>query len=101
MTHASSAIPVVPLYLSVLFKVMKQKKLHEGCIERCAVFLHIWMDDRELQPDAQTEVESIWPQIRTENLKGLTNYEDYTKESLLLFGFGLDGVDYEQEATLG
>lgn len=113
VTQASSAIPVVPLYLSVLFKVMKQKDLHEGCIEQMYRLFasnfqqqrdelgRIRMDDRELQVDVQTEVESIWPQITTENLKELTNYGDYTKEFLRLFGFGLDGVDYEQEVTLG
>jgi len=114
VTQASSAIPVVPLYISMLYKIMKAKGTHEGCIEqidrlyRDQMFggtgLHfddagrVRIDDLEMQPDVQAEVAALWPQVTTENLASLTDIEGYRTEFLKLFGFGLPGIDYEAEA---
>ncbi|MDX2110755.1 MAG: enoyl-ACP reductase FabV [Verrucomicrobiota bacterium] len=112
VTQASSAIPVVPLYISILFKVMKEKGLHEGCIEQMyrlyktqltAPYLtlddqgRIRIDDWEMRPDVQAAVAAIWPQVNTENLDTLTDFASYTPEFLKLFGFGLAGVNYDAE----
>ncbi len=116
VTQASSAIPVVPLYISILFKVMKAKGLHEGCIEQIqrlfetqmyndnflefdeAGLVHI--DDWEMREDVQTEVFEIWPKITTENLEELADFAGYQSDFLKLFGFGVDGVDYAQEVEV-
>jgi enoyl-[acyl-carrier protein] reductase/trans-2-enoyl-CoA reductase (NAD+) len=110
VTQASSAIPVVPLYISILFKLMKAKGTHEGCIEQIVRLFNdhlysasgpsldeagrIRVDDWEMDPAIQAEIEQIWPQVNTENLSQLTDYEGYQKDFLTLFGFGLEGVDY-------
>ncbi|HEY9755732.1 MAG TPA: enoyl-ACP reductase FabV [Oculatellaceae cyanobacterium] len=111
VTQASSAIPVVPLYVSLLYKVMKAKGLHEGCIEQMYRLFadHLYnnhkpsldsegrirVDDKEMQDDVQKEVEDLWPQVTTENLKSISDYDGYRKEFLRLFGFGFPGVDYD------
>lgn len=116
VTQASSAIPVVPLYISILYRVMKAKGLHEGCIEQMGRLLQerlyagtsateiptdeekrIRIDDWEMRPDVQAEVSEIWPQVTTENLRESTDFEGYQKEFLHLFGFGWEGVDYSKE----
>jgi enoyl-[acyl-carrier protein] reductase/trans-2-enoyl-CoA reductase (NAD+) len=108
VTQASSAIPVVPLYISILYKVMKEKGLHEGCIEQMhrlyATRLggdplldeggRIRIDDWEMKPEVQAAVAQIWPKVNSENLKELTDFDGYQREFLKLFGFGLAGVDY-------
>lgn len=109
VTQASSAIPVVPLYISILFKVMKAKGTHEGCIEQIVRLFkdrlyegelnldtegRIRVDDWEMDPEVQAEVASIWPTVTTENLRELSDFDMYQKEFLELFGFGLDGIDY-------
>ena len=111
VTQASSAIPVVPLYISILFKVMKAKGTHEGCIEQIIRLFkervyggslqldtagRIRIDDWEMDPQVQAEVASIWPKVTSENLSELSDFAGYQKEFLELFGFGLDGVDYSQ-----
>lgn len=114
VTQASSAIPVVPLYISLLYRVMKEKGLHEGCIEQIyrlfaerlahGVDPHldehqrIRIDDWEMRPDVQSEVATLWKEVTTENLGELSDIEGYRAEFLKLFGFGLVGVDYEAEA---
>ena len=114
VTQASSAIPVVPLYISMLYKVMKAKGLHEGCIEQITRLFkdrlyngaqpqpdeagRIRIDDWEMRPDVQSEVETLWEQVTTENLNELTDIAGYRAEFLRLFGFGLPGVDYEKES---
>ncbi|MDI1320884.1 MAG: trans-2-enoyl-CoA reductase family protein [bacterium] len=113
VTQASSAIPVVPLYISILYKVMKAAGTHEGCIEQMqrlfATQLYngstikfdgegrVRVDDWEMRPEIQQPVSAIWPQVTTENLAALTDIEGYRTEFLKLFGFGLTGVNYEAE----
>lgn len=113
VTQASSAIPVVPLYISILYKVMKEMGLHEGCVEQMqrlfATHLYngntprfdaegrVRVDDWEMRPDVQAKVAAIWPQVTTENLAQLTDIAGYRTEFLKLFGFGLPGVNYEAE----
>ena len=111
VTQASSAIPVVPLYISILFKVMKAKGTHEGCIDQIIRLFkervyggslqldtagRIRIDDWEMDPQVQAEVASIWPKVTSENLSELSDFAGYQKEFLELFGFGLEGVDYNQ-----
>jgi enoyl-[acyl-carrier protein] reductase / trans-2-enoyl-CoA reductase (NAD+) len=113
VTQASSAIPVVPLYISILYKVMKEMGLHEGCVEQMqrlfATQLYngnspkfdsegrVRVDDWEMRPDVQARVAEIWPKVTTENLPQLTDIGGYRTEFLKLFGFGLPGVNYEAE----
>lgn len=113
VTQSSSAIPVVPLYISVLYKVMKEQGLHEGCIEQAyrlyTGFLYnpegtpvdeqgrIRIDERELSPAVQTEVDRIWPGLRTENVYEQSDLEGYRREFFQLFGFETAGVDYEAD----
>ncbi|MEO0367253.1 MAG: enoyl-ACP reductase FabV [Pseudomonadota bacterium] len=114
VTQASSAIPVMPLYLSILFKKMKEAGTHEGCIEqlhrlfaeclyhdapRLDADNRFRVDDLELLPEMQASVEEIWPQVTTENLHDLTDFVGYQSEFLSLFGFGVDGVDYDADVS--
>ena len=109
VTQASAAIPVMPLYISLCFKVMKEQNLHEGTIEqidrmfRTQIYSdttsrddhqRIRMDDWELRDEVQKSVMQIWPNVTTENLFELTDYKSYKEEFLKLFGFGVVGVDY-------
>ena len=113
VTQASSAIPVVPLYISLLYRVMKAKGLHEGCIEqiqrlfadRLAPAAHpqpdedgrIRLDDWEMREDVQAEVAALWEKVSTENLAEIGDIVGYRAEFLRLFGFGLEGINYEAE----
>jgi enoyl-[acyl-carrier protein] reductase/trans-2-enoyl-CoA reductase (NAD+) len=113
VTQASSAIPVVPLYIMLLYKVMKERGLHEGCIEQIyrlfAARLYngaslqlddkgrIRIDDWEMREDIQRLVTELWPQVCTENLESISDLKGYRAEFLKLFGFGLTGVDYAKE----
>lgn len=111
VTQASSAIPVVPLYGTVLFKVMKQLGLHEGCIEQIDRLFRtrlgkdaavddaqrLRVDDWELSPEVQSEVSRRWPLLSTDTLGELADLPDFRREFLRLFGFGIDGVDYAQD----
>jgi len=111
VTQASSAIPVVPLYISILFKEMIAKGTHEGCIEQIVRLFkerlyegdlqldsegRIRIDDWEMEADIQEAVAQVWPKINNENLLTLSDFDLYQKEFLELFGFGVDGVDYTQ-----
>lgn len=113
VTQASSAIPVVPLYISILYKIMKAKGTHEGCIEQMQRLFatqmyngcspkfdeagRVRIDDLEMQPDVQNGVREIWPTVTTANLVEKTDIAGYRSEFLKLFGFGLSGVDYEAD----
>lgn len=107
VTQASSAIPVVPLYGVVLFKVMKEMGLHEGCIEQIDRLFRealpkgaldetgrIRMDDWELSEKVQAEVERRWPLVATETLGELGDLAGFRADFLKIFGFGVPGVDY-------
>ena len=115
VTQASSAIPVVPLYISILFKVMKAKGTHEGCIEQMIRLFNerlyggglqldeegrIRVDDLEMEPDVQGEVAAIWPEIQTENLDERSDFAGYRQDFLRCFGFGIEGVDYEADVEV-
>ena len=113
VTQASSAIPVVPLYISILYKIMKAKGTHEGCIEQIHRLFadhygaeggpkldekgRIRIDDWEMRPEVQEEVEKIWKIVTTEKIDEVSDFEGYQKEFYRLFGFGLKGVDYAAE----
>lgn len=112
VTQASSAIPVMPLYISMVFKIMKEKGLHEGCMEQIHRLFtaqlykddgsspttdearRLRLDDWELRDDVQQACKDLWPSINTENLFELTDYKEYKEEFLQLFGFAIEGVDY-------
>lgn len=117
VTQASAAIPVVPLYISILSKVMKEKGLHEGCIEQMVKLFkdhlcgtsplkslddqgRLRLDDIELAKDVQGAVAKIWPKISTENLEELSDIGGYRREFLKLFGFGLPSVDYGEDVEV-
>jgi enoyl-[acyl-carrier protein] reductase/trans-2-enoyl-CoA reductase (NAD+) len=113
LTQASSAIPGMPLYLSLLYKIMKQRGVHEGCIEqtdrlfRTQLFHggtmrvdsddRIRMDDLEMADDIQDFVKAQWSSVTNENLKELTDFAGYQEGFLNLYGFGFDDVDYAAE----
>ncbi|MHA6483571.1 enoyl-ACP reductase FabV [Paenibacillus sp. strain BS8-2] len=115
VTQSSSAIPVVPLYISALYKVMKEKGLHEGCIEQMYRLFSerlyaaggtevdskglIRVDDWEMKPEIQAEVAQLWLDLTTENVYELSDLEGYRREFFQLFGFETDGIDYEAEAN--
>lgn len=110
VTQASSAIPVVPLYISLLYKVMKEQGSHEDCIEQMDRLFRerishpqpdeagrIRLDDWEMEPKVQEPVIANWHKVTTENLSELADLEGYQSSFLRLFGFGLDGVDYDAD----
>ena len=112
VTQSSAAIPIVPLYISILYKVMKAHGVHEGCIEQmCRLFNtklyggevstddegRIRMDDLEMQADIQHEVDTLWKEITSDNLDTHADLPGYHEDFYKLFGFGIDGVDYEAD----
>lgn len=115
VTQASAAIPVIPLYVSMVFKIMKAKGIHEGTIEQAnrlfRDFLYradgsappvdekhrLRLDDWELRDDVQSECKALWPTVTTENLNQLTDYAGYRHDFLKLFGFDRSDVDYTQD----
>ena len=115
VTQASSAIPVIPLYISLLFKTMKEKGLHEGCIEQIQRLYkerlftgdtiitdekgRIRIDDWEMREDVQEKVAQLWLEANTENLKSIGDLEGYTNDFHQLFGFGFKEVDYKADAN--
>jgi enoyl-[acyl-carrier protein] reductase / trans-2-enoyl-CoA reductase (NAD+) len=115
VTQASSAIPAVPLYISILFRIMKEMNIHEGCIEQMNRLMRtqlyskdgpkfdaegrVRMDDWEMRPDVQERSIAIWKTITTEDLRVRGDYAGYESEFLRLFGFGLEGVDYDADVA--
>ena len=112
VTQASAAIPAMPIYLAILFKVMKAHGNHEGCIEQVDRLFRqslygdvagpdaegrLRADGLELDPVIQGEVAAIWDKINTDNLKTLSDFEGYKQEFLRLFGFEVSGVDYDAD----
>jgi enoyl-[acyl-carrier protein] reductase/trans-2-enoyl-CoA reductase (NAD+) len=113
VTQASSAIPVVPLYISILYKLMKAAGTHEGCIEQIHRLFathmfnghtpkfdeagRVRIDDWEMRPEIQAAIREIWPVVTTENLAEQTDIAGYRTEFLKLFGFGLPGINYDAD----
>ena len=115
VTQASSAIPVIPLYISLLYKIMKEEGIHEGCIEQIQrLFKHrlysgseiptddkgrIRIDDWEMRDDVQEKVAKLWKEATTESLPDIGDLKGYTSDFHNLFGFGFDGVDYQADTN--
>ena len=114
VTQSSAAIPIVPLYISILYKVMKEMGLHEGCIEQMYRLFHerlfadpvpvdqegcIRLDDWEMRPEVQEKVSAIWKELSTENVEQLADIDGYWADFYEMFGFGLSGVDYEADVS--
>jgi len=112
VTQASSAIPVVSLYVSILYKIMKEKGTHEGCIEQMYRLFkdrmyagttavdengRIRIDDLEMESDVQNEVSRIWEIVDSSNIKKLTDIEGYRREFFRLFGFEYSDINYDEE----
>jgi enoyl-[acyl-carrier protein] reductase/trans-2-enoyl-CoA reductase (NAD+) len=115
VTQASSAIPVIPLYISLLYKVMKERGTHEGCIEQIQRLFserlyidhqtptdaegRIRIDDMEMADDVQAEIALLWAEATDENLPLIGDLPGYKKDFLNLFGFDMAGVDYGKETN--
>ncbi|MFJ1430888.1 enoyl-ACP reductase FabV [Capnocytophaga canimorsus] len=116
VTQSSSAIPVVPLYISLLYKVMKEKGIHEGTIEQIYRLFNerlyteesnvpldekgrIRIDDWEMRDDVQAEVARLWEMATTENLSGISDIEGYRNDFFNLFGFNYDVIDYDADTN--
>jgi enoyl-[acyl-carrier protein] reductase/trans-2-enoyl-CoA reductase (NAD+) len=115
VTQASSAIPVIPLYISLLYKVMKAEGIHEGCIEQMQRLFadrlfnggeipvdekgRIRVDDWEMRDDIQAKVDELWEQATTENLPSIGDLQGYSDDFYNLFGFKIDGVDYTADVN--
>ncbi|MEH6712341.1 MAG: enoyl-ACP reductase FabV [Paraglaciecola polaris] len=112
VTQASSAIPVMPLYISLIYKVMKEEGTHEGCIEQIKGLFtqrlfaespeldemgRLRMDGKETNDDTQAKIKVLWDQVTQENFHELSDYAGYHHEFLKLFGFDIEGVDYDTE----
>jgi enoyl-[acyl-carrier protein] reductase/trans-2-enoyl-CoA reductase (NAD+) len=113
ITRASAIIPAVPMYIALLYRVMKAKKLHEGCIQQThrlyQDFLfskdalkqdargRVRLDDWEMRPDVQNEVRELWQKVDQENIGELADIKGLREEFLRHHGFGMPGVDYTQD----
>lgn len=119
VTQASSAIPVVPLYIALLYKVMKEKGLHEGCIEQAQrLFARLYgeaagmenvpvdekgrirLDDLEMREDVQENIKQLWGTVSGDNLTELADVQGYKDAFLQIFGFAISGVDYEADVEI-
>lgn len=116
VTRSSAVIPVVPLYISALFKVMKEKNIHEGCIEQMFRLFHeklykgeavpvdelrrIRMDDWELREDVQKEIDKIWNIIDETNYRTIADFRGYEDDFLQFHGFGFSGIDYSEDVDI-
>lgn len=116
VTQASSAIPVVPLYISILYKIMKESGTHEGCIEQMYRLFaqrlfnnsnlkldeegRIRIDDWEMAPEVQSKIKALWPKVTTDSLDQMADFNGYQQEFLKLFGFGIANINYDKEVDL-
>jgi len=115
VTRASAVIPAVPLYLTILFKIMKKKGLHEGCIEQMYRLFterlsvkpvptdpegRIRLDDWEMRKDVQDEVAAVWDEVEASTLGSYADLEQYRKDFLNLHGFGYDEIDYDKDVEV-
>lgn len=116
ITQASTAIPVVPLYISLLYRIMRERGVHEDPIQQMVRLFsdhvgpggtpsvdgedRIRLDDLELEASVQREIDTVWPTITTENFRALTDYDAYKRGFRQLFGFEVDGVDYDEPVEL-
>ena len=114
VTQSSAAIPIVPLYITVLYQIMKRQGNHEDCIEQMYRLFHdklqpdsvetdengmIRLDDLEMLPQVQDEVSRVWSTVNTETLDGTADIDGYWEDFYQMFGFRLDGVDYSQDVN--
>lgn len=115
VTQASCAIPIVPLYITLMYKVMKEHGIHEGCIEQITRLFsekmqpehfetdsmgRLRIDDWELREDIQQEINRLWEQASTENICEISDLDGYWDDFYRLFGFRMDGVDYDADVTI-
>lgn len=115
VTQASAAIPVISLYVSILFRIMKHKNIHEGCIEQMYRMLsdklysgnlkldtkgRICMDDWEMGTEVQAEVAKLWKEANNENIKNISDVDGYRQEFFRLFGFEFDAIDYSSDVDI-
>jgi enoyl-[acyl-carrier protein] reductase/trans-2-enoyl-CoA reductase (NAD+) len=116
VTQASAAIPVVPLYISILFKVMKEKGVHEDCLLHIDRLFRtrlygpsappldtigrVRADDRELRDDVQAEVKRRWEQVDSANVQEISDLAGFRRDFLRVFGFEADGVDYDADVAI-
>ncbi len=113
VTQSSSAIPIVPLYISILFKVMKEMNIHEGCIEQMYRLFGdkitvpqvdedglIRLDDWEMRDDVQAKVLELWNNVNSDNVSEYADVDGYLHDFEELFGFGLNGVDYDMDVSI-
>ena len=113
VTQSSAAIPIVPLYISLLYKIMKKEGLHEGCIEQMnRLFIdklpaketdaegYIRLDDWEMEDKVQNEITKLWGLVTTENIGELGDIEGYWEDFYHMFGFHYDNVDYSADVEI-
>ena len=113
VTQSSAAIPIVPLYISLVYKVMKEKGLHEGCIEQMYRLFteklpgretdaegRIRLDDWELREEVQSEIAGVWDSITTENIQKYGDIDGYWEDFYHMFGFRYDNVDYGADVEI-
>lgn len=113
VTQSSAAIPIVPLYISLLYKVMKEQGVHEGCIEQMVRLFteklsaaetdesgFIRMDDKEMDPAVQDRVADVWEKVSTENIASLGDIDGYWEDFYHMFGFKYDNVDYNEDVEV-
>src|SRR5690606_34294000 len=115
VTQASSAIPVIPLYISLLYKIMKEEGVHEGCIEQIGRLFkerlytgneipvdekgRIRIDDLEMREDIQAKVAELWERADTDNLAAIGDLEGYSTDFYNLFGFEVPGINYDADVN--
>ena len=114
VTQSSAAIPIVPLYISLLYRVMKDAGLHEGCIEQMdRLFMEklpkgpetdeegrIRLDDYEMRPEVQDKISEVWDKVDSESIETLGDIKEYWDEFYHMFGFGYENVDYSEDVEI-